>query len=725
MKDTLEPFLSTYSGVRWSAPDDASIEGEFALAPPSLRYAKAKRRLSLRLTEISTLETWGGTPTCPGHRLAGRGELAEVLTVFELDGDLVRQFREVSEVTITPAPVVACTDNTRHSQVDPDHLENTGPPGVFFIDFEALQIHGEHPEPALKLNVTMELGEFNRVYSLVHERADDLKEVTLALDADLFGDGIDQEDTWGGWIPEYGMLRPADAPLVFAPARLERMEVRLERSRVLGSGQAASEQRGPDLLGGLDQPDDGSSIIARRLGWIIIILVVIIVILLSGGNRKEGITRVPRQIAEGPPSSGIQFGSAQTHTFKTAQDDPEETGPFAGKRYHMSDDTSGKGLVPSEKAGLVLRGRERHKLIRRAASDALVLMQTMVNQQEPILHRAGTKELFFPRISIKGKRFRFVEDGTETVLDTTKLDVVIVGMNPNLSKTFYAKAWDKDAEPAAPDCYSPDGIKPHPEAETPQNDMCAGCPHNAWGSKIGPQGMLLKACTDQKRLAVVSADDPEGPVYLLQVTPAALKGLNSYHQELFVRGIPVEVVKTKIGFDTDASFPKLKFGFGGFLDEDAYAAVEPLFGRDDVLAITGARQSNPTITKLDFCSNQLTELDLSSVPVLMELGCGNNQLTELDLSSVPALELLWCDNNQLTELDLSSVPALELLWCDNNQLTELDLSSVPALELLYCNNNQLTELDIRGCMHLESVTVDRWVIVHKRLDQTIEYPEDV
>ena len=196
----------------------------------------------------------------------------------------------------------------------------------------------------------------------------------------------------------------------------------------------------------------------------------------------------------------------------------------------------------------------------------------------------------FPRISLKGSRFRIVEDGTETVLDTTSLDIVIVGANPKLSKTFYAKMWDKDAEPAAPDCYSLDGVGPHPESEKPQNDVCASCPHNAWGSKIGPQGQQLKACIDQKRLAIVSADDPEGPIYLLQVTPAALKGLNAYHKELSMRGIPAEVIKTKIAFDTDASFPKLKFGFGGFLDEDAYAAVEPLFGADNVLEITGEDQ---------------------------------------------------------------------------------------------------------------------------------------
>ena len=45
------------------------------------------------------------------------------------------------------------------------------------------------------------------------------------------------------------------------------------------------------------------------------------------------------------------------------------------------------------------------------------------------------------RISIKGSRFRIAEGGTETVLDSTTLDVVVVGANPRLSKTWYAKAW--------------------------------------------------------------------------------------------------------------------------------------------------------------------------------------------------------------------------------------------------------------------------------------------
>ena len=198
----------------------------------------------------------------------------------------------------------------------------------------------------------------------------------------------------------------------------------------------------------------------------------------------------------------------------------------------------------------------------------------------------------YPRISIKGARFRIVEGGTETVLEDTKLSVVIVGANPRLSKTYYAKQWTPDSEPVSPDCYSLDGIRPAADSTGPQNDTCASCPMNAWGSKVTPMGQQIKACADQKRLAVVASNDPTGPVYLLQVTPAALKGLGSYQKELSMRGIPVEAVKTVVTFDTDASFPKLMFKFGGFLDAEEYEAVEELFGSDKVMEVTGEKAAS-------------------------------------------------------------------------------------------------------------------------------------
>lgn len=199
------------------------------------------------------------------------------------------------------------------------------------------------------------------------------------------------------------------------------------------------------------------------------------------------------------------------------------------------------------------------------------------------------------RISIKGSRFRIVEGGTETVLDSTNLDVIVVGANPRLSKTWYARVWTPESEPSSPDCFSLDGVSPDTQATEPQNDLCASCPQNAWGSKVTPQGKQIKACSDQKRLAVVAADDPTGPIYLLQVTPAALQGLGKYQKELSLRGIPAEIVRTRISFDTDASFPKLKFDFGGFLPADTQQEVDKLFGTEEVHQITG--ESHTSVPK--------------------------------------------------------------------------------------------------------------------------------
>jgi hypothetical protein len=200
----------------------------------------------------------------------------------------------------------------------------------------------------------------------------------------------------------------------------------------------------------------------------------------------------------------------------------------------------------------------------------------------------GSFNARYPRISIKGGKFGVV--GSDTTVDPETLDVVIVGANPNLSKTWYSKPWGSDGEPSAPECFSLNGIYPDLSIEEPQNDLCATCPQNAWGSRITDTGQQVKACSDQKRLAVVVLSAIDGPIYLLQVTPASLKALNQYQKQLSVRGILPEVVKTKISFDTEARFPKLVFNFGGFLDAESQNIVDKLFGSDQVKEITGEKQ---------------------------------------------------------------------------------------------------------------------------------------
>lgn len=195
----------------------------------------------------------------------------------------------------------------------------------------------------------------------------------------------------------------------------------------------------------------------------------------------------------------------------------------------------------------------------------------------------------FPRISIKSSRFRLIEDGAETVLNEPILKAAIVNAGPGLAKTYYASDWDPDADPTGPDCLSMDGVRPDSSVAEPMCDLCAKCPKGAWGSKTMPNGKKAKACSDHKRLAIVAAEDPEGSVYLLQVTPAALGGLNQYSKELSRHGVSPSMVITHIGFDPKASFPKLTFSYGGFLDEDAYNTVSGRMGTDEVLEIIGVQ----------------------------------------------------------------------------------------------------------------------------------------
>lgn len=204
----------------------------------------------------------------------------------------------------------------------------------------------------------------------------------------------------------------------------------------------------------------------------------------------------------------------------------------------------------------------------------------------------------FPRISLKGSRFRVMEGGTESVIPELTLDVVIVGANPALAKVFYNKEWSKDEEPTSPDCQSSDGIRPDADSPHPQADSCAGCKHNQWGSKIAQNGQKLKACADQKRLAVVAADDPGGPIYQLLVKPASLKGLNQYHKELQRLGIPAEIVCTKLSFDTEASFPKLDFSFSRLLSENELEVVDSLFGSPQVYEVTGEKPQTATVVSI-------------------------------------------------------------------------------------------------------------------------------
>lgn len=176
------------------------------------------------------------------------------------------------------------------------------------------------------------------------------------------------------------------------------------------------------------------------------------------------------------------------------------------------------------------------------------------------------------RISIKGGVFRLMASGKEVAaIDERYLDVVIVNAAPKVSRVFYAKSYDAAAI-TAPDCWSPDGEKPSPDAENRQASRCADCVQNIAGSGQGNS----RACRYQQRIAVVLANDMEGDVMQLTLPATSIFGkengderpLQAYARYLVAQNIDPSELVTRMKFDTKSESPKLFFKPVRWLTDD-------------------------------------------------------------------------------------------------------------------------------------------------------------
>jgi len=189
----------------------------------------------------------------------------------------------------------------------------------------------------------------------------------------------------------------------------------------------------------------------------------------------------------------------------------------------------------------------------------------------------------FPRISSNRRMFSIVESGADPIVikdeqgnPVHQLDVVILGANMGVYKTFYAKGYDsKAAVKEAPICWSATGEAPHPSVDVKarQSDRCATCKQNVFGSKINPNGKKAKACSDSKRLLVVSPDDLEGPIYMVNISATALKSLNTYHKYLNHNNAVVQQVATRLSFDESSDVPVFQFAYVGALTQEDFNKV--------------------------------------------------------------------------------------------------------------------------------------------------------
>jgi hypothetical protein len=273
----------------------AADTGEAAL----LCYVKMWRSLSLHLSEVSALETFvwenGHEDHGPQRKISAQGALDQVVTVFEQDGDYLQRFREVREVTIVSRSAQADLEGGSSASAQPCDQA-----GILFVEFEGLRITGKHPEPALRLHITLDTARFEQLYVQIKERSKEITSATLFCHANLYGDDVDLS-LYRNDLPEYGMPRHKDAPSASTTAYLERMEIVFEKKMVLRAGGSdACDIPVDDRVTETDLMDSVRCI-SKRLGWVIALLAALLILMMLTSGTSPGNTEAPksfRQIAD-------------------------------------------------------------------------------------------------------------------------------------------------------------------------------------------------------------------------------------------------------------------------------------------------------------------------------------------------------------------------------------------------------------------------------------------
>lgn len=183
------------------------------------------------------------------------------------------------------------------------------------------------------------------------------------------------------------------------------------------------------------------------------------------------------------------------------------------------------------------------------------------------------------RISIEGRVFRKIVGGKEQSVNTdNSMNVVIVKMAHEASRTYYGGKVYKKGVKVSPVCWSNNSKTPDPEVSQPCAATCAECPNSVKGSGQGGQGT---ACRLSWRLAVVLPSDPDGDVYqlVLPATSAFGKEENGrwpfrpYIQMLANNNVSAGRVVTKMQFDINYPVPRLLFSPVAAVPDDVYEIV--------------------------------------------------------------------------------------------------------------------------------------------------------
>lgn len=157
-----------------------------------------------------------------------------------------------------------------------------------------------------------------------------------------------------------------------------------------------------------------------------------------------------------------------------------------------------------------------------------------------------------PHVSIADNRFTLVDgNGAEKPIQTLYVDLVVVDVNPHVSRLYYdpSKPYNKD-DNTPPLCFSDNGIGASQQASEPQNTNCQLCPKSAWNSAVSKMtGKGIPACAQRKKLAVIAGGMGE-MVFDLTVPPASLGNWLAYCNILAQRGLEPYDVYTRVEFES-------------------------------------------------------------------------------------------------------------------------------------------------------------------------------
>jgi hypothetical protein len=219
----------------------------------------------------------------------------------------------------------------------------------------------------------------------------------------------------------------------------------------------------------------------------------------------------------------------------------------------------------------------------------------------------------FRRI-VNGKEAGKVKDGF--------LNVIIINALPKVSRQFYASAFDPDAAPTLPDCWSNLGDVPDAKAANPQSASCATCPQNIEGSGTNGKG---RACRFNRRIALLLENDMSGDIYQFNIPAKSLfgKGVGNTHPfESYIKFLPangesIDRIITQVAFDENETADVLKFTPVRHLTDEEIDVVEAAQSTQEskrVIQLTVAQQDG--VVKLPPAAKADPEPDVVDEPVV-------------------------------------------------------------------------------------------------------------